>query len=132
MHATRNGLKPVASGSCSFAYWPFLAITFGHKIFFENPRVKNEEKPKAVPYILYLDGRNERCRRLSGNRQTDRQTDKQTGQVRKRAYRNPPAHAHRGLINPRLYLSCLCVCLLYTTPAPTSLVSVADCVTNEV
>ena len=32
MHGTRNGLKPVASGSCSFAYWVFLAITFFSKI----------------------------------------------------------------------------------------------------
>ena len=48
------------------------------EVFFENPRVKNEGKPKRVPHVPWVDRRNERCPRLSGNRQTDRQTNRQT------------------------------------------------------
>ena len=97
MHDTRNGLKLVASGSCSFAYWLFLAITFQRKIF-SKIHALDEGKPKRVPYVPYLGRRNERCRQLSGNRQS-------------RQRRNPPAHARRGLIMHAITLyiyTCTC------------------------
>ena len=109
MHGTRNGLKPVASGTCSFAYWLFLAITFQRKVFSKIHAVKNEGKPKRVPHVPWVDRRNERCPRLS-NRQTDKQTNRQTD-VRQDKYRNPPAHARRGLTIQHYLLLCL---LLFT------------------
>ena len=84
MHGTRNGLKPVVSGSCLFAYWLFHAITFERKGL-SKIHTKNQEKPIIYPYVPEFERRNERCWRWSTHTQ-----DK---------YRNPPAHARRGLIN---------------------------------
>ena len=39
----------LANGSCSFAYWLFIAIIFER---FENPHVRNEEKPKSAVHTL--------------------------------------------------------------------------------
>ena len=47
--------EAVAVSKHSLAYWLFHAITFERKVFFENPQVKNREKPKDS----YLDCRNE-------------------------------------------------------------------------
>ena len=91
MHGTRNGLKPVASGSCSLAYWLFHAITSERKDLSKIHKLKTEKSLRQTPLYLILSVETSD---VGAGVHTDTQ-DK---------YRNPPAQARRvvSLARPSL------------------------------
>ena len=54
MHDTRNGLKPVVSGSCSFAYWLFHAITSERKDLSKIHELKTEKSLGQTRTYLFF------------------------------------------------------------------------------
>ena len=94
MHGTQNGLKPVAMSRCSFVYWLFHTITSEQKILSKICKLKTKRTLRYIHTCLILGiETSDVGTRVVTDRQTNRQSHTQD------KYRNPPAHACRGLMN---------------------------------
>ena len=92
MHGTYKRLKPVAVRTCSFAYWLFHAITSERKDLSKIHELKTEKSLRQThTYLIFSVETTDVADRVVTDRHTHTQTDTQDN------YRNPPAHAPRGL-----------------------------------